>query len=386
MPHDLDQSIDRCRTDSVKWSAYPADTLPLWVADMDFAAPPVVLEALQRRLEHGVLGYGCEPPELREVFRARLKALYDWEVPKDWLVPLPGVVIGFNLLCHALTTAGDGVLVQTPAYPPILAAPANCSCYRDEAPLSQRPDGSYGFDPAEFEAAIRPRTRVFIFCNPHNPVGRVYTRGELETLAEICLRHRVTLCSDEIHADFIYRGYRHVPIASLSREVGEHTVTLMAPSKTYNIPGLHCAMGIVPDEELRSRLEKARVGLVAEPDILGYVATVAAYRDAQPWLDDVLAYLEDNRDYVAEFVRQRLPGISMVKPEGGYLAWLDCRRLKLPEAPFDFFLHQARVALMPGPAYGLGGEGFLRLNFGCTRATLTAALERMERALAGVAQ
>ena len=203
-------------------------------------------------------------------------------------------------------------------------------------------------------------------------------------MAEICLRHRLTICSDEIHADFVYSGHQHIPIASLSPEVAGQTITLLAPSKTFNIAGLHCAIGVVPGEELRRRLEQARHGLVTEPDILSYTATLAAYRDGGKWLQEVLGYLEENRDYLARFVRERLPGVRMVAPEGTYLAWLDCRQLSLPAAPGEFFLKQARVALVPGPEYGNGGEGFVRLNFGCPRATLTEALERMERALAAV--
>ncbi len=378
---DLERIVNRCGTDSVKWCYYAEGVLPLWVADMDFRSPEPVIRALRKRVEHGVFGYGVEPPELREVIAERLRRLYNWEVALEWMVFLPGVVPGFNLACQALTRSGDGILVQTPAYPPILAAPANANCSRDDAPLTQDRDGRFVVDWEVFERAISKRTRVFILCNPHNPVGRVFKVEELERMAEICLRHNVIICSDEIHCDFVYSGQRHVPIASLGEEVGQHVITLMAPSKTFNIAGLHFAVAIVPNGELREQLCAAQRGTMHGPDVLGYVAALAAYRDGQPWLDEVLGYLEANRDFVFEQVRDTLPGISMVEPEGTYLAWLDCRKSGVPGNAHEFFVNRARVALNDGRDYGEEGEGFVRLNFGCPRATLTEALGRMQEAL-----
>jgi len=274
------------------------------------------------------------------------------------------------------------VLVQTPAYPPILDAPANADCTRDEMEFTEGPDQRYVVDFDALEGTITDRTRVFILCNPHNPVGRVFTREELERMAEICLRHDVVICSDEIHCDFVYPGQRHIPIGSLDAEVGERTITLMAPSKTYNIAGLHFGVAIVPNEELREKLCAARRGVVGRPDILSYTAALAAYCEGQLWLDKVLRYLEANRDFTFEHVRDHLPGISMAKPEGTYLAWLDCRQAGIPGNPQEFFLENAQVALNDGPEYGKGGEGFVRLNFGCPRSTLAEALCRMTGALA----
>jgi len=383
MSYDFDQIINRCGTDSLKWCLYPEDALSLWVADMDFRSPEPVIRALRERVEHGIFGYGAEPPELREVVVARLQDKYGWQVSPDWLLFLPGVVASFNLACQSLTSRGEGVLLQTPAYPPILDAPANAECTGDEMELTREADGQYSIDFDVFEGTITGRTRVFILCNPQNPVGRVFSREELERMAEICLRHDVVICSDEIHCDFAYPGYRHIPIASLSAEIGERTITLMAPSKTYNIAGLHLAVAIVPNQELRDKLGVARRGVAGEPDILSYTAALAAYRDGQPWLDEVLRYLEANRDFTCDCVCHHLPGISMGKPEGTYLAWLDCREAGIPGSPQQFFLEQARVALNDGPDYGRGGEGFVRLNFGCPRATLVEALSKMEKALAG---
>ena len=378
---DFDQDINRCGTDSVKWCYYHADALPLWVADMDFRSPEPVIHALLERVEHGVFGYGIEPPELRQVIVVRLRQLYEWEVAPESIVFLPGVVAGFNLACQALTRPGDGILVQTPAYPPILHAPANAECTRDEAALMQEADGRFVIDWEVFEGAISERTRVFILCNPHNPVGRVFSVDELERMAKVCAQRDVVICSDEIHCDFVYSDQRHTPIASLGDEVQQHVITLMAPSKTFNIAGLHFAVAIVPNHELRERLCDARRGLIGEPDVLSYVAALAAYRDGQPWLEQLLRYLEANRDFVFDNVAARLPGISMCKPEGTYLAWLDCRRAGIPGNVHEFFLKQSGVALNDGADYGSVGESFVRLNFGCPRATLTEALDRMERAL-----
>jgi cystathionine beta-lyase len=384
MPYDFDCIVDRCGTDSVKWCYYPPDALPLWVADMDFRSPEPVIAALHERVQHGVFGYGKEPSELRAVLVERLQRLYGWQVAPEWLVFLPGVVIGFNLVCRAFASPGDGVLLQTPAYPPILSAPQNAGCTRDEMELTCQANGQYTVDLDLFERTITDRTRIFILCNPHNPVGRVFTREELQRMADICLRHNLIICSDEIHCDFVYHGEEHIPIAALDPEVAANSITLMAPSKTFNIAGLHFAVGIVPNEEQRKRLCAAKSGLVHEPDILGYTAALAAYRDGQPWLDELMRYLEANRDFTVGYVNERLPGIHVARPEGTYLAWLDCRQAGIPGNPQKFFLEQAKVALNDGPDYGQGGEGFLRLNFGCPRSTLVEALRRMEAVVAGI--
>ena len=382
MSYNFDNVVNRCGTDSVKWCQFPPDALPLWVADMDFRSPEPVIAALQERVRHGVFGYGKEPSELRTVLVERLQRLYGWQVEPDWLLFLPGIVIGFNLVCHAFASPGEGVFLQTPAYPPILSAPQNAGCARDEMELTRQADGRYTLDLDLFERTITERTRVFILCNPHNPVGRVFTRQELQGMADICLRHNIILCSDEIHCDFVYPGREHIPIGALCPEVAASSITLMAPSKTFNIAGLHLAVAIVPSAELRKRLDAAKGGLVHGPDILSYTAALAAYRDGQLWLDDLMAYLKANRDFTVDYVNTRLPGIHVATPEGTYLAWLDCRQAGIPGNPCKFFLEQAKVALNDGPDYGRGGEGFLRLNFGCPRSTLAEALRRMEATLA----
>jgi cystathionine beta-lyase len=380
MNYDFDQIIDRRSSDSVKWKAY-GDAIPLWVADMDFCAPEPVIRALRERVDHGVFGYGSEPPELRPLIIDHLQQLHGWEVEPEALVFLPGVVTGFNLAAHAVTCPGDGLLVQTPVYFPFLYVPKNAHLVMNEMELTRRDDGQYEVDLQLFERTITGRTRMFLLCSPHNPVGRVFTRAELEGMAELCLRHDLIICSDEIHCDLVFDGHEHISIASLSPEVERRTITLIAPSKTYNIAGIHASVAIITDPDLRHQFERARAGLVPRLDVLGNVAILAAYRDGEPWLEQAMAYMQANRDYVHDYVNKRLPGISMAKPEGTYLAWLDCRGAELPGNPHKFFLEEAGVALNDGATFGKGGEGFVRLNFACPRVTLERALEQMREAL-----
>ncbi len=379
----FDQVPERKNTDCVKWKAYGDDVLPLWVADMDFRAPEPVLRALHERVEHGIFGYPCDPDELRQVILARLEERYQWRVQPEAIVFLPGVVTGFNLACHAFGQPGGGLLVQPPVYHPILNAHEHVDMVRQESQLCQDENGSYYIDWDSFEQAIDGRTRMFILCNPHNPVGRVFCEDELQRMAEICLRRNVLICSDEIHGDLIYEGHRHIPIASLAPEIEQQSITLMAPSKTFNLPGLQCAFAVIPNKELRTRYVNAKKGLVSWVNVMGLAAAKAAYESGGEWLKGLLAYLQENRDYLAEYVQANLPGVRMVKPEGTYLAWLDCRQTaeEVSQDPYNFYLKQGRVALNDGKIFGAGGEWFVRLNFGCPRSTLEEALIRMSTAL-----
>ncbi len=402
MIYDFDEIIDRRPTDCAKWNVYDADVIALWVADMDFRSPQTVIDALRCRVDHGIFGYGMEPPELRPLLQERLQRLYGWHVDAEALVFVPGVVVGFNLATHAViegkvlgnAKGGDGLLAQTPVYYPILRVPDNTGCALNSMKLTPpgagtAGNGQYQIDLDAFEAAIGPRTRIFVLCNPHNPVGRVFAREELEAMAEICLRHDVVICSDEIHCDLVFPGHQHLPIASLDPEIEARTITLMAPSKTYNIAGLHASVAIISNPELRERFLAARQGTVPHLDIMGFAAMLAAYQvpertgagtDDDPWLEQVLHYLEGNRDFVFDAVNE-IPGLSMTRPEGTYLAWIDCKEAGLEQEPHEFFLEKARVGLNAGAQFGPGGEGYVRLNFGCPRATLVAALERMRAAL-----
>lgn len=381
MNYCFDEVIDRRATECDKWRRFDDDVLPLWVADMDFRSPEPVIQALRQRVDHGVFGYGCDPRDLREVIVERMQRLYDWQITPDSIMLLNGVVAGFNLACRALTSPGDAILLQPPVYPPILQAPTYAGLAASHAPLIQGAGGAYGIDFAAFEAAITERTSLFLLCNPHNPVGRVFTRSELERMAEICLRHNVLICSDEIHCDILFSGHSHTPIASLSPEIAAQTITLMAPSKTFNIAGLHLAFAIVPDPAMRKRLQPLQRSLMGSPNVLATMAALAAYRDGQPWLDDVLAYLQGNCDFLMQFLRERLPMIRMARPEATYLAWLDCRAAPVGDCAWRFFLEKARVALNDGGTFGEGGQPFVRLNFGCPRSTLAEALERMRAAI-----
>ena len=379
--YDFDRIIDRRVTECIKWQYYGEDALPMWVADMDFGAPEPVIAALQARVAHGVFGYEACPEALVEVIVARLQELYSWTVAPEAILFLPGVVTAFNLAVQALLAPGDGLLIQTPVYPPILHAADTAGTETHAMELTRGVDGHYSVDFELFAHTLTDRTRMFLLCNPHNPVGRVFREDELARMAELCLRHDLFICSDEIHGDLIFSGRRHIPIAALAPEIAARTITLMAPSKTFNIAGLHCSFAVIPDAELRKRYLAARRGIVDSVNLLGYTAALAAYQEGQPWLTALLRYLEANRDFVVAFVEQHMPGVTVVSPEGTYLAWLDCRSAGIPGNAHDFFLNEASVAMNDGATFGPGGEGFVRLNFGCPRALLVEGLERMRTAL-----
>jgi cystathionine beta-lyase len=383
MTYDFDRLVDRRHTDSSKWRKYGPDVLPLWVADMDFQSPEPVIRALRERVEHGVFGYlTFEQPEFHELFADRLLKRYGWRVSPDAVVLIPGVIPGFNVAGRILSTPGDGLVLQTPVYPPILRAASSIGLTREEAPLARRTNGRYEVDIDAFTAAIRDRTRLFLLCNPHNPVGRVFTRDELTSLAQVCLRRGLAIVADEIHCELTLGSQRHTPIASLDPEIAEQTITLMAPSKTFNLAGLKCSVAVIPSAALREKFVNGRIDLVQTVNVLGYTAAFAAYRDGQPWLDELLRYLEANRDFVTEYVRTRLPGVAMYPPEATYLAWLDCRNAgEAGRDPYTFFLERARVALNDGALFGPGGAGHVRLNFGCPRSMLAKALDQMRDAL-----
>jgi len=384
-PYNFDILQERRNTDCSKWDKTEAGILPLWVADMDFCSPPEVVEALQAAVQTGIFGYPYFGTQVQEAVADWLHTRHGWQVNPDSIVPVPGVVTGFNLAANAVAQPGDGVLVQPPTYGPFLRVAKNFNLIQQEALLTQGPDGQYQVDLEAFEAAITPETRIFMLCNPQNPTGRVFTRQELEGMADICLRHGVTICSDEIHSDLIFSGHTHLPVAALDPSISDQTITLVAPSKTFNIAGLKASAAIIENPKLRKEFMAAHQGLVGFVNSLGIVALQAAYRHGAPWLDALLVYLEDNRDLTVQFVRERLPGVQVNVPQGTYLAWLDCRGSAISSSESgeinSFFEQRARVALNEGRWFGTGGEGFVRLNFGCPRPILLEALERMEAAL-----
>jgi cystathionine beta-lyase len=378
---DFDCIIDRRNTESVKWNWFDDDVLPMWVADMDFRSPAPVIKALHDRIDHGIFGYGMPPEGLREAIIFHLKSRQDWSVRESDISFISGVVTGFNHAIYSLTQPGDKILIQTPVYPPFLAAPeeAGRQCVHNE--LMRRSDGRYEIDFDDFEDKAASGVKLFILCNPHNPVGRVFTKEELTKMAEICLKHDVLICSDEIHGDLVYSESHHIPIASLASEVARKTVTYFAPSKTFNVAGFSTSVYVAQDEDMRKRLSQSMRMLLGHPNILGLHAALAAYRDGGEWLDVLLSYLEDNRDFLADFIAEELPGIEMWTPEGTYLGWLDCRGLDLEISPQKFFLEQAKVGLNDGSDFGVGGNGFIRLNFGCPRALLEKGLNRIKDAV-----
>lgn len=380
---DFERIMDRRNTESIKWRLFPEDVLPLWVADMDFRSPSAVIDALHQRVDHGIFGYGAPPADLAEIVVNYLERHFYWKPLPTQISYVPGIVTGFNLAVRAFCKPGASVLFNTPAYPPFFGAPKSAGVPYVTNPLQRGSDGSYHIDFDLFEKQIRDeRVGMYILCNPQNPTGRVFTREELTRLAEICLRHKVLICSDEIHCDIVFDDHQHIPIASLDPEVADNTLTLLAPSKTYNIAGLFASVAVISNPEMARQYCDFRNGLVSGPDLLALTAARAAYLHGDAWLKELLAYLQANREFLMETLASELPGVEMHRPEGTFLAWLDCRSLNLQPDPQKFFLEHARVGLNCGADYGPEGESFVRLNFGTQRAVLEEALKRMAAALA----
>ncbi len=377
---DFDTEVERRGTASLKWEKYKGqDIIPLWVADMDFRSPPAVIRALQQRVAYGIFGYPVAPDELNEVVVAMLGSRYDWKVKPEWLIWLPGLVTGINVACRAIGDDGDDVMTAVPVYPPFLTAPAHFRRNLIKVALKEK-NNRWALNLDLLEQAITAKTRLFIFCNPHNPIGRVYTRDEIGALTAICQKHDIILCSDEIHCDLILDGEkRHVPTATLDPEIAARTITLMSPSKTFNLPGLGCAFAVISEKNLRKRFKEAMAGIVPGVNVLGYTAALAALKECSDWQAALLEYLRVNRNTVAQAVG-RMPPLSMAPVEATYLAWIDMRAagIKNPSA----FFKDAGVGLQDGSEFG--APGFVRLNFGCPRSLLEEALNRMASAMADV--
>ena len=374
---DFDLAVDRRRTASIKWDKYQGrDIIPLWVADMDFRSPPAILEALHARIDHGVFGYTAAPETLVAAVIAHLEEQYEWTIDPHWLVWLPGLVCGLNVACRAVGGTDDEVLTFTPIYPPFMTAPSLSGRAMVKVPL--RLDGSrWEMDLEALERALTPRSRLFLLCNPHNPVGRVWSETELLELAELAARHELIICSDEIHAGLILDAdRRHLPLARLATGIADRIITFHAPSKTFNIPGLGCSFAVIADQALRKSFTRAMAGIVPHVNLLGYAAAEAAYRHGEPWRRQLIEYLRGNRHLVLQAVA-KMPGLSVTPVEATYLAWIDTRESGI-DNPEGFF-EQAGVGLSDGADFGL--PGFVRLNFGCPRPLLSEALKRMQRAL-----
>jgi cystathionine beta-lyase len=379
---DFDRVIDRRSTESNKWKSYPPDVLPMWVADMDFESPPAVIQALQRRAQHGIFGYVTRPETYYQAIIDWMRTRHGWEIKREWLAHSPGVVTALNLAVHAFTQPGDKIIVQPPVYHPFFTIVKNNGRQLVYNQLCAE-NGYYRMDLTDLQKRIDSRTRAVILCSPHNPVGRVWTRDELLALAEICVRRNILIFSDEIHSDLILPGHTHTPIASLAPEIAERTITFIAPSKTFNVPGLYTAAAIIPNRQLHTQFNHMLENFALNgSNIFGMIALETAYRHGAEWLDELLAYLQGNIDFADHFFRTRVPKINVVCPEGTYLLWLNCRALGLTHDDLrDLFLKQAKVALNEGHTFGPGGEGYMRMNIGCPRATLQEGLERIERAV-----
>jgi cystathionine beta-lyase len=390
--YDFDKIIDRTATESLKW-VYPRkvlkveDAIPMWVADMDFEAPPVVVEAIRRRADHGIYGYPLVPPSFYGAAIDWLRRRHGWEVQKSWMAMTPGIVPALNYCVRAFTKPGDGVIIQTPVYFPFYNAVENNGRRIVRNPL--RFDGRrYTMDFDDLRTKIDAPGRMLILCSPHNPVGRVWTREELEALGRIAVERDLIVISDEIHHDLIYRGHKHHVLAALGPDLASRTITCIAPSKTFNIPGLSTAAVVASNPDLLKKFEDEaeRAGFELG-QVFGIIGFEAAYAHGEDWLDELLPYLEASIDLMEKFLEARVPGIRLIRPEGTYLALLDCRGLGLePAALNDFFLKKAHVYFSDGATFGKELEGFVRINFGCPRALLLEALERIEQAVKGLCQ
>ncbi len=377
MAFNFEESIDRRHSDSYKWQKYSAqDVIPLWVADTDFRSPPCIIEALQAQVAHGVFGYGAPPRELAELLVARMSERYHWHIEPDWVVFLPGLVSGINLAVRSLTLPGESVVIPSLIYPPFRSAARSAG--REQRLAAMRLDrGRWVVDLAGPPAGMDGTERLLMLCNPHNPGGTVYRRAELEQQLNFARRHDLFVCSDEIHCDLLLEpGVEHIPFATLNDDAAQRTITLVSPSKSFNIAGLGASAAIIPNARLRSRFIAQRSGIVPSVDVLALVAATAAWRDGQPWLTEQLAYLRGNRDWLAARLAS-ITELRMTTPEATYLAWIDASALGV-DNPQHFF-EQAGVGLSPGADFG--DRRFVRLNFGCPRPLLVQAVERMARAI-----
>lgn len=388
MPSPFDQIVPRRGSASYKWdSDADATMLPMWVADMDFATAPAVVAALEARVRHGIFGYAKVPDSYYQAVTDWFSQRHGLTLDARWILPATGVVPALSAVIRALTQPGDGVIVQTPVYNCFFSSIRNMQCKLVTNPLSLN-DGYYRMD---FEAlqglAADPQNKVLLLCNPHNPVGRAWSREELQRLGAICMAHQVTVVSDEIHCDLTMPGYQHVAYASLGPAFAQHSITCTSPSKAFNLAGLHVANIIAADDTLRQKIDRAlNIHEVGEIGPLGVTALVAAYGQGASWLDELRAYLHANYQHLVAHLAEHLPDINVLPMEASYLAWLDCRKLNIYTQALSERLLAAHLRVSPGTLYGAAGEGFIRLNLACPQALLDEALVRLENTIQGIQQ
>ena len=387
--YDFDQPIDRHGSGAIKCdmlSAYYGreDLLPMWVADMDFATPDFILDALRQRLEHPVLGYTTTPESYWQAVIEWTEKRHGWQIEREWLCYIPGIVKGIAMAINALTKPGDRIVIQPPVYHPFRITTESNGRVVVNNPLIELPEGGYRMDFEQLEEVAKRGCKLLILSNPHNPAGIVWDRESLQRLASICHQHGMVVISDEIHCDMALFGHRHIPFATVSEEAAACSVTFAAPSKTFNMAGVVSSYAIVPNEELRHRLFSwIEANEFGAPHLFAPIATEAAYRQGEAWREQMLRYVEQNVELTADFVARHIPKIKVWKPQASFLVWLDCRALGIDQAALnELFVNRARLALNDGAMFGREGEGFMRLNVGTPRATLQEALTRLADAVA----
>jgi cystathionine beta-lyase len=387
MQFNFDKRVNRENTDCYQYDLRKKyfgtdDVIPMWVADMDFKAPEFITAAMKKRLDHGIYGYSFRPASFYESVIKWLKTRHRWKIKKEWIEFSPGIVPALNLAVLAFTSPGDKIIVQPPIYFPFFSAIKNHGRIVVNNQLRLR-DGRYYMDYKDLESKIDSRVKMMILCSPHNPTGNVWTRKELEELAEISLRNNIIILSDEIHCDLVFSGHRHIPTASLGKDIAGNTMTLIAPSKTFNLAGLSTSVVISSNKKLLSRFSEVLDHVhVGSGNIFGDIATEAAYNSGHEWLKQLMDYLQGNLDFAVNYLSRNIPLIKPVIPEATYLLWLDCRKLGMNSRQLKkFLIEKAKLGLSDGPAFGKGGSGFQRMNIGCPREKLKMALHRLNKAI-----
>ena len=378
MKYDFDKTIDRRATNSYKWDSAPEGVLPMWVADMDFRTAPAIIDALQKRVAHGIFGYTRVPDAYYDAVTSWFSRRHGWDIDREWIIYTSGVVPAVSAVIKALTVPGDKVIVQTPVYNCFFSSIRNNGCEIVSNPLRRTADTyKMDFDALE-RCAADPRTKVMLLCNPHNPAGRVWTPDELTRLGNICLRNGVTVVADEIHCELVYQGFKYTPFASLSDAFLHRSVTCVSPSKAFNIAGLQIANIVAFDNDLRSRIDKAiNINEVCDVNPFGVAATIAAYNEGEEWLNQLVDYLHGNYEAMAEFCRRELPEFPITRLEGTYLVWMDCSSLGMPSDALEHaLLDDARLWLNAGTMSGAEGEGYMRWNIACPRSVMLDGLNR----------
>lgn len=387
MSFNFNKIIDRTNNFSAKWSEMNKnfgsnDLLPMWVADMDFLTAPCIMEALKDRLEQGIFGYTTRPSSYNESIVNWLDNRFSWKIKKEWLMFSPAVITSISLLIQNLTQKNDKIMIQEPVYSPFHNIVELNERDLVISPLIKLDDGSYIMDYEDIEAKIKD-VKIFILCNPHNPVGRVWTREELTRLGQICLKHNVIVISDEIHSDIILKNHKHTPFASISKEFCKNTITCMAPTKTFNLAGLQSSFLVMSNPYYYEVMDRAFSTLdIKRNNAFSLVATEAAYNYGEDWLDELIKYIEDNVDFAIEYIKTNIPKLKVKKPEGTYLLWVDFNGLNVDEKDLkDALINKGRVALSSGSSFGIGGDGYYRINLACPRAMVLEALKRIEFAI-----